>query len=121
MYTAEKDVITSKFSMHLHYLPVKSISQLTNPKTKAHFITFNWTQITDDMNKVYIKSVRNDKTSPGVCMKDYVDVFSLVDILTAYFSAEDTYSTSDFQLSPEKSFPAQITLASLLSFGHIAS
>jgi hypothetical protein len=54
-------------------------------------------------------------------MKDYVDVFSLVDILTAYFSAADIYSTSDFQLSPEKSFPAQISLASLLSFGHIAS
>jgi hypothetical protein len=38
-------------------------------------------------------------------MKGYVDVFSLADILTAYFSAADTYSNSDFQLSPEKAFP----------------
>jgi hypothetical protein len=51
----------------------------------------------------------------------YVDVFSLFDNLTAYFSAADAYSNSVFQLSPEKSFPAKISLVSLLSFGHVAS
>jgi hypothetical protein len=53
-------------------------------------------------------------------MKDYVDVYSLLDILTVYFSAADIYSASVFQWSPEKSFPTQTFLASLLSFGHIA-
>ena len=54
-------------------------------------------------------------------MKGYVDVFSLAEILTAYFSAADTHSTSDIQLSPEGSFPFQLSLVSLLTFGHIAS
>jgi hypothetical protein len=39
-----------------------------------------------------MKSIRNDKNNPGICMKDYAEIFSLVDNPTAYFSAADTYS-----------------------------
>ena len=43
--------------------------------------------------------MRNNKNNPGICMKDYVDVFSLVDILTAYFSVTDTYRGADKYLA----------------------
>jgi hypothetical protein len=118
-FFSRRTEMTIKNSLHLYYIFVKSIYKLVNSKTSAYYITLKWKQTTDNLFQVCSKWMRNDKNNTEVCMKDYVNLFRLVDIFTAYFSATDSQSTSVFQRSSE-TFPAQISLPSPLSFARTA-